>query len=74
MENELQTYDVKTLALELLVSPKTVRRLVSEQQIAHHRIRGRIIFSEAQVNEYLDSVVVKTEDKINKYIQVYLNS
>jgi excisionase family DNA binding protein len=62
-------YTVKAIAAELLVSEKTVRRMVSQNQIGYHRVRGRILFSSEQVKTYLESVAVEPR---NKTLEQYL--
>jgi excisionase family DNA binding protein len=50
--------DIEGAAATLGISPRTLRRLVSQELIAHRRIGRRILFTPEDVSEYVASCLV----------------
>jgi excisionase family DNA binding protein len=48
-------YTVPEAAKQIGVSEVTVRRLVAARQIPHRRVGGRIMFTEADLEEFLEA-------------------
>jgi len=58
----MRTYQVQEVAELLGVAPSTVYDLARQRKISHRRIgtgRGRIVFTELDVQEFLDSCKVE---------------
>jgi excisionase family DNA binding protein len=47
-------YGIKNVAEILNISPDATRDLISKRAIAHHRIGGKIMVSESDLEAYLD--------------------
>jgi excisionase family DNA binding protein len=48
-----QLHDVETIARQLGVSSKTVRRMIERGELGHYRVGHLLRISEVQVQEYL---------------------
>jgi excisionase family DNA binding protein len=58
----MRTYQVQEVAKLLGVAPSTVYDLARQRKIAHRRIgtgRGRIVFTEADIEDFLNSCKVE---------------
>lgn len=56
-------YNVSQTAKELNVSEVTVRRLIKFMHIPYRKIGDRYLFSEQDINDYLESVKVSAVDQ-----------
>lgn len=56
-------HNVEGVATALCVSPKTIRRLISENRLGCYKIQRRVLVSDAQVKEYLKSVEAPAVEK-----------
>lgn len=54
---------IKETALLLGISPSTLRGMVNRKEIGHHRIGGKIQFTDADIDDYLASTHVPREEK-----------
>ena len=47
-------YDINTVAERLSVSPKTIRRLITERRVPFYRVRGSIRLSDEQIDAIVE--------------------